>query len=127
VLHREGRTGQALAYFHFEEDPGRRSAAKLLTRDEARMAANLAKLPGLLRDIEPARRLPLTRSNLRVFGASTYALRASADLRPAEAREESVGGSAGRPSATAKVAGRTAVKARWALAPLGGKGHETAP
>ena len=42
-------SGQKLGYFYYEEEPGRRSSAKLLTKGEARrIAANVAKLPELL-------------------------------------------------------------------------------
>jgi hypothetical protein len=46
-------SGQNLGYFYYEEEPGRRQAAKLLTKDEARrIATNVAKLPELRKPIE---------------------------------------------------------------------------
>jgi len=42
--------GQALSYVYYEQEPGRRTAAGLLTRDEARsIAINIANLPELVK------------------------------------------------------------------------------
>jgi hypothetical protein len=44
------RNGQGLSYVYYESEPGRRTAAALLTRDEARrIAISIAKLPELLK------------------------------------------------------------------------------
>jgi hypothetical protein len=51
-MHRSMRdhNGLQLAYVYFEDEPGRRSAAKPLSKDEARrLRSNVAKLPELLR------------------------------------------------------------------------------
>jgi hypothetical protein len=46
------REGQALAYVYYEEESGRQSASKLLSKDDAwRIASNIAKLPSVPRDI----------------------------------------------------------------------------
>jgi hypothetical protein len=55
---------QALAYVYYENESGRRSSAKLLTRDEAFLVAvNIAELPSVPRQIlKDIPRPPITAS-----------------------------------------------------------------
>jgi hypothetical protein len=48
--------GANIAYVYYEQEPGRRSAANLTTKEEARrIAAGIAKLPALLSQDAPRR------------------------------------------------------------------------
>ena len=54
--------GLPVAYVYYEEEPGRRAAANLLTKDEARrIAANIVKLTaGQATDIAGQKKVPTT-------------------------------------------------------------------
>src|SRR5215468_12082098 len=87
VLCRETASGQKLGYFYYEEESGRRSAGKLLTKDDARrVAANTAKLPEL--QTAP---VPFDFDRIEVWGPEL--LSGLQDLLPSNIRERMAAGS----------------------------------
>ncbi len=69
-------TGQKLAFVYFENEPRRRSAAKLLSKDKAgRIAANVAKPRKLFREGGQMALTPEHRAELEVLGPETVRIR----------------------------------------------------
>ena len=70
--------GQALAYVYSEDEPGRRSAAKLLTKDEAQLIAAYPVHPELFRmlqtDWSALEKFQKTRGLLKMMAQIVYRL-----------------------------------------------------